>query len=249
LQNIETRRRGVGALVEHRRDDFGDDVAGASHDHGVADAHVLAIDFVLVVQGGVGHRHAANEYRGKARHGRQRPGAAHLHLDAEHRGELLLCRILVCHRPARLARDEPQFALLIEAVDLVHHAVDVERQLVAARGDVVVEGDKRIRATAHLALGAHRDAELLQRVECRAVGVRRLLPAPHLAEAIGVERQRALRGNCRIELADAPRCAVARVDQGGLARFALPRVVALEFVAPHEHLAAHFQHGGREFYF
>jgi hypothetical protein len=45
-----------------------------------------------------------------------------------HLGGLLLRGILVRHRPARLARDEAELALQLEAVHLVHHAVDVERQ-------------------------------------------------------------------------------------------------------------------------
>jgi hypothetical protein len=42
---------GAVAQPEHRADHLGDDVARPPHDHGVADAHVLAPDLVLVVQG------------------------------------------------------------------------------------------------------------------------------------------------------------------------------------------------------
>jgi nickel-dependent lactate racemase len=42
-----------------------------------------------------------------------------------------------------------------------------------------------------------------------------------------------------------PAAPLRGIDQGGLAGLALAFVVALEIVAPHEHLAAHFQHGGR----
>jgi hypothetical protein len=59
-------------------------------------------------------------------HRRELAGAAHLHVDAEHGGELLLRRVLVRHGPARLARDETQLPLQRQAVDLVDHAVDVE---------------------------------------------------------------------------------------------------------------------------
>src|SRR5204863_5688200 len=40
-------------LVGHHADHLRNHVAGAPHDHRVADAHVLAVDLVLVVQGGV----------------------------------------------------------------------------------------------------------------------------------------------------------------------------------------------------
>ena len=44
--------RAALALGEHRADHLGDDVAGLAHDDGVADAHVFARHFVLVVQRG-----------------------------------------------------------------------------------------------------------------------------------------------------------------------------------------------------
>ena len=169
-----------------------------------------------------------------------------LHLDAS--STVVSCflrRIFVRHRPARLARDKAEFALQIEAVDLVDHAVDVERQLIAARGDVVVEGDQRRRAQPGDALVAHRHAQCCQRIERGAVGQRRILPSLHLAQAIGKKGQRSLRGHRRIELPDAARRTVARIDQGGFAGLALLRVIALEIVAPHVDLATHFQHVGR----
>ena len=58
-------------------------------------------------------------------------GAAHLHVDVEHRGHLLLGRVFMGHGPARLARHKAELALQVQAVDLVDHAVDVERQAVA----------------------------------------------------------------------------------------------------------------------
>jgi hypothetical protein len=47
------------------------------------------------------------------------------------RGHLLLRRVLVRHRPARLARHEAQALLQFDGVHLVDHAVDVERQRIA----------------------------------------------------------------------------------------------------------------------
>jgi hypothetical protein len=43
--------------------------------------------------------------------GRDRPGAADLHVDAEQAGRHLLGRVLVGHRPARLAGDEAELLL------------------------------------------------------------------------------------------------------------------------------------------
>ena len=55
--------RPCGRLSEHDAEDLRDDVAGALHDHRVADAHVLARDLVLVVQRGVGDDDAADRHR------------------------------------------------------------------------------------------------------------------------------------------------------------------------------------------
>ena len=96
------------ALLRHDADDLRDDVAGALHDHGVADAHVLARDLVLVVQRGVGDDDAADSHRLEPGDGRQRAGAADLDVDVVEHGHRLLGGELVRDRPARRARDEAE---------------------------------------------------------------------------------------------------------------------------------------------
>jgi len=94
------------------------------------------------VQRGVGHGDAADKHRRQFRNRCELAGAAHLHLDSLHRGQHLLRRILVRHRPARLARDEAQALLQRQAIDLVDHAVDVVRQAVAQFAHATVKGDE-----------------------------------------------------------------------------------------------------------
>ena len=83
---------------------------------------------------------AADEDGGQFGHGGELAGAAHLHVDGQHGGHLLLCRVFVRHGPARLARDKAQLALLRERVHFVDHAVDVKRQAVALRGHFGMKG-------------------------------------------------------------------------------------------------------------
>ena len=135
---------------------------------------------------------------------------------------LLLRRVLVRHRPARLARDEAQPLLQRHAVDLVDDAVDVERQRVALRTHRLVEGDQPGRTLRHRAVGAHRQPEGRQRVQ-RAAVRGRLLPALQFAQPVGEEAQRPLRGDGRVELAHRAGRGVARVDEGLLALVALER--------------------------
>ena len=68
----------LGPLVEHDAHHLRDHVAGAAHDHRVADADVLARDLVLVVQRGVGDDHAAHRHRLELGGRRERAGAADL---------------------------------------------------------------------------------------------------------------------------------------------------------------------------
>ena len=95
--------RVVQAFLHYHVCHFRDDISGAAHDDGVADAHVFAADFILVVQRGIGHGHAADEYRRKPRHRGQRAGTPDLHLDAQQHGHRLLGGKLVRDGPARRA--------------------------------------------------------------------------------------------------------------------------------------------------
>ncbi len=240
-EQIEWLARVRRALVEHHTHHFRDHVARAAHDHGVADAHILAPRLVLVVQRRIADRRAADENRLQFRHRRKLAGAPDLDVDAAHHGHLFFRREFVRHRPARLACHETELRLQAEAVDLVHHAIDVEWQLVAFLRDMAMKFHQPLRAAHHCAHGAHRHAHLVQRIQQGAVR-RGQFPAPHLAQAIREERQRTPRGERRIELAYAARRAVARVHQRGQTLLPLLFVVALEVTARHVGLAAHFQH-------
>jgi hypothetical protein len=65
--------RRPAAIEQIDADDLGNHVAGAAHDHRVADTNVLAARLVLVVQRRVGHRHAADEHRLELGHRREPP--------------------------------------------------------------------------------------------------------------------------------------------------------------------------------
>ena len=99
--------KGVGgSQVGHHAQDLRDHVAGALQPHGVADADIEALDFVLVVQGGVANHDPAHRHRMEPGHGGQGAGATDLDVDAfQHR-----CRLLggefVGDGPARTAGDE-----------------------------------------------------------------------------------------------------------------------------------------------
>ena len=117
-----------GRCFEHDAHHLGNHIARAAHDHRVADAHVLAMHLVDVVQSDVADRHAADEHRLQPRDRRQRPGAPDLKLDAANDGGRLLRGKLVRDRPARRARHEAQPLLVRAAIELVDDAVDLVRR-------------------------------------------------------------------------------------------------------------------------
>ena len=188
------------ALAGHPAHHLGNHVAGAPHDHRVADAHALAAQLEQVVQRGVAHRRAADEHRLELGHRRQLAGAADLDLDAVQPRLLLLRRVLVRHRPARLARLEAELLLQRAFVDLVDHAVDVERQRVALGGDASVEQRQLLATVGHVVPLVDRKAELGQRIQQSRVA-RWDVPALHFAQAIREEAQRPLACDAGIELA------------------------------------------------
>src|SRR5690554_5479160 len=98
---------------EHHARYLGYDIAGAPHDDDVADAHVLALDLILVVQRSVGNGHTAHVHRFEPRHRCELAGAPHLHVDADEARHLLLRREFVGKGPAWRAGHEAHLTLLV----------------------------------------------------------------------------------------------------------------------------------------
>ena len=114
---------GTGAPFHDRPDHLRDDLAGTLDDDVVADADVLPPDVVLVVEGRLLDRHAADldGLEDGVRVEAARP--PDVDADVQQLGDRLLGRELVGDRPPRLASDEAQVALEVQAVYLHHDAV------------------------------------------------------------------------------------------------------------------------------
>ena len=190
------------------------------------------------------HRDAADEHGLQLRHRRERPGAADLHFDRLHLGDLLLRRILVGNRPARLARHVAELALPAEIIHLVNHAVDIERQPLALGTNARVILHQALGAMDDRAALVHRHAEGLDRVQQLAVPAGQPHAVDH-AVAVRGKGQRPLCGDLRVELAHRAGRGIARIDEQLLAQLGLAPVHALEGGARHVDLAAHFEHVGR----
>ena len=157
-------------LFLHDADHLGDHVAALLDHHQVADADVLALDLVGVVEGGALHRGARHRHRIEDGHRRDRPGAAHLQADLEEPGADLLGGELEGHGAARALAGAAEPLLLIEGVHLEHDAVHLVRQLVAGGLAAVVEGEDLFQAGAEGMLRVDRKAEAPEGVEALLVG-------------------------------------------------------------------------------
>ncbi len=199
-------------LLDHDADDLGNHIASAAHDHRVADAHIEARDLVGVVQGRVGHGHAADEHRLEFRRRRRRAGAADVDDDVLDRRRLFLRGEFVRDRPARRAADETEFTLRSEIVDFVDHAVDIERQRVALLADAAVIIEAAIDAIRRADQIADRQTPVAQFAQGLRMRVGQAATLDH-ADSVGKKCQRPPRGDARIELAQRAGRRIARIDQ------------------------------------
>ena len=200
------------AFVEHRTHDLGNDVARLVHDDGVALAHVLAADLVDVVQRGARDGGAGDRHRIELRDRREHAGAANLDANLAQDGLLFLGRELKGDGPARCASGKAQVELLLEAVDLYDHAVDVVVQVAAMLERLSAElvGLGRRGAAGHVGVDAKAGAaqpieELALAMDVQRVGI---------GDGIDKGCQVATRRDLGILLAQGSGGSVARVGEG-----------------------------------
>ena len=147
LDRRATDRACLGQLDRRRvlaapRDflDLGDHIARATHHQHVADTHILALDFVHVVQRRVGDGHPAHEHRFEFGHRRKRAGAPDLEFHRVKPRGGFFGRKLARNRPARRPGDEAQLVAYGGIIDLEHTAVDFDIQRRPALGHGLVVG-------------------------------------------------------------------------------------------------------------
>ena len=225
------------ALVEHRAYDLRDYVACLVHDDGVALAHVFAADLVDVVQRGARDGRAGDRHRVELGDRREYTGAAHLDANFAQDGLLFLGRELKGNGPARRTGGKAQVELLLKAIDLYDHAVDVVVQVAAVLerlGTELVDLGRR-GATSHVGVDAKAGAtqpieELALAVDVQRVGI---------GDGVDKGGQIAARRDLGVFLAQAAGGGVARVGEG-VAALGIGLVVQAHKAAlGHIDLAAH----------
>ena len=199
-------------LVEHRAHDLGNHVARLVHDDSVALAHVFAADLVNVVQRGARDGGAGDRHRIELGDRREHTGAAHLDANLAQDGLLFLGRELKGNGPARRAGGKAQVELLLEAVHLYDHAVDVVIQVTAVLerlGTELVDLGRR-GATSHVGVDAKAGtAQPIQKLAL-AVDVQRV----GIGDGVDKGGQVTARRDLGVLLAQAAGGSVARVGEG-----------------------------------
>ncbi|MNQ56612.1 hypothetical protein D3C85_707420 [compost metagenome] len=204
-----------GTQVFDHADDLGDDVAGALQDDRVADAHVLAGDLVLVVQGGVAHHDAADSDGVQAGDGGQGAGAADLDVDAFQNRRGLLRRELVGDGPAGASGDESEALLPVQPVDLVDHAVDVVAEAGAVGFQTAIDRNQAFGALDAGRAVVDLEAPAAKGLQRAVLGFRERRRG--LAPGVGEEGQGALGRDLRVFLAQRTGGEIARVGVGAAA--------------------------------
>ena len=225
------------ALIEHRAHDLGNHIARLVHDDGIALANVFATDLVDVVQCGARDGGAGDRHRVELGDRREHTGAAHLDANFAQDGLLFLGRELKGNGPARRTGGKAQVELLLKAIDLYDHAVDVVVQVAAVLerlGTELVDLGRR-GATSHVGVDAKAGAtqpieELALAVDVQRVGI---------GDGVDKGGQIAARRDLGVFLAQAAGGGVARVGKG-VAALGIGLVVQAHKAAlGHVDLAAH----------
>ena len=138
-------RRVRRPVFQHWTQYLRDHIAGALQDHGIAHAHILAGDLVLIMQGGAADHDAADIHRLQIGDRGQGAGAADLDFDVEDPGLCLLGREFMGNRPARRAADHAEALLQGDGIDLIDHAVNIVGQAGSLSRDLGMIGDQRVR--------------------------------------------------------------------------------------------------------
>ncbi len=226
----------VGPLLANDADDLRDDITGAAQDHEIADADILALDLVLVVEGGIRDDDAADGDGFEARRRGQGTRAADLDVDVFQTRRGFLRGKFVRDGPARGARDEAEALLQVEAVDLVDHAVDVVAEARPVEADLVVVGEDLVDIPADLHQRVRGDAPAGECVH--DAGLRFGRQGTGGPPGVAEEAQGTLRRDRRIELAQRACGGVARVREDLGAGRRLFGVEALEVLVPEIDFAA-----------
>ena len=199
----------AGSLAGHRPDHSRNDVAGARDQNDIADADIVALDVVDVMERGALHRDAADLHRFENGIWVEGSGASDADDDIAQLRTCLARLEFERDRPTRVAGDHAEPFLQGEVIHLDDDAVDLVIELVATRFPPSTEGEHVVERF------SARDIRIDGKAE-RFEPPQRLPLRPNAFvgdQLVGEKREPALRGQRGIELADAAGRRVSRVGE------------------------------------
>ena len=197
------------AVFEHGANHLRDHIAGPLHDHGVADANVLAVDVLFVVQRRMPHDHATDLDGLELGKRVERTRASDVDLDAEQFRGARRGRKLERDRPPRIATDGAQRRLQSKIVDLDDRAIDVVVQALAVAQDRMTRLADRLDPNHPLDAGIDRKATFTE--PRQRLGLRRKRDPLQRTDRIAPKRQWSLGRDRRIELPQRPSRRITRI--------------------------------------
>ena len=232
----------AGARLDHRAEHGRNDLAGLFHRDVVAEANVLALDLLEIVQRGALHRRARKQHRAEFRHRRDRARASDLERHAFQRGDRLLRGIFVGDGPARRLRRCAERGPQPPRIEFHHGAVGRVGEAAPRRVHLLHGVEQVGLGAAEPGLFRRGQAELLDQLE--ELALRAAFHAAQLARPVEHDGQRPLRHETRIKLLERAGGGVARVGEKRLTR---RLALAIEFLERGDgiiDLAAHLENRG-----
>ena len=199
-------------LFRERTDDFRDDFPRLLDDDSIADADVLFLDIVFVVERRPFYRRTGQVDGLEVRRRGQDAGPAEADGNAEDLGLGLFGREFIGNGPARDLDRIAQARLLGEGIDLDDHAVRGVSQFVAAVVPAVDEGDDVFDVRKLAVFRIDLEMEIAQILEQFFLALD--VDAAVAAQGIGEEGQFTLGCNARVELAQGAGSGVAGIGKG-----------------------------------
>jgi hypothetical protein len=224
--------------MRHTRDQVRDDISGAHHAHGVADAQILAMDLARIVERGTPDRNAADLDGVQDGDGREHARASDLHEDAAYGGCGLARRKLVRDGPPRMTCGGAKTGTRGHVVDLHDDAVDLDGKRGATPFERVVVFERTVERADDAVFRTHRQPEVAHRRELLGMP-REGGPALACEHVVEDDLERSARRDSRVELAERACRRIARVGEGWLALARELPIKRAKRLLRHEHLAAH----------
>ena len=200
----------AGAPFHNGADHLGNHVPGPFNNHPVADADILPVDVLFIVEGRLSHGGAADHHRLENGVGVEAAGAPHVDAYVQQAADRLLRREFVGDGPSGLPAHHAQLLLQSEGVYLDHHAINFVGQVVAFLQPFVIVIVGLGHGTASPVVGIDAKTQAAEPLQAFPMAFGTSL-VPCISQGVDPNLEIAGRGYFGVQLADASRAGVPGV--------------------------------------